>query len=347
MKTKITLFFITLLTISLPISFTTNAQVKIFENNSISLGSLQEGGFGLQLAPNRYSYFRPSVYGQYTWSNLVYSTNDVQKNWIVQNWTGSHTFFVYGNGYIYSRGLWIGSDVKFKENIRDIESPLEKILRLRGVTFNLVISDSVPAKLDSILAKDGTWLKLNTSQYEYVDTNVVNKEYLDELIAQRDMKHYGLIAQEAKDVVPELVNVIPDGTYAVEYTALIGILIEAIKEQQIQINELRYAPSTPIDTGIKSELKSTSEKLAGNLLYQNTPNPFNKSTVIRYKIISANDALIMIFDMQGSLIKTIKGLGSCYNEVTINGFELKPGMYMYSLVVDGSIVDTKRMILTN
>ena len=342
MKTRIALFFITLSSICL----TTNAQVKIFDDNWISLGSLQKGGFGFHVTPNGYSYFKPSVTGQFTWSNMVCSTDDVQKNWIVLNWTGEQTFYVNGNGYIYSRGIWLGSDIKFKENIADIESPLEKILTLHGVTYNWVKSPHDTAKIDSILAKDGTWLKLNASQYEYIDTSVVNKPYLDELIKQRDMKHFGLIAQEVQKVIPELVNVIPDGTYAVEYTAVIGILIEAIKEQQNQLNTLKSAIAGPIFPGGNPELKSTSENLIGNRLYQNSPNPFNKTTVIRYRTISDAEASIMIFDMQGSLIKTIQGLHSGENEVTINGSELKPGMYMYSLVANGSLVDTKRMILT-
>ena len=33
--------------------------------------------------------------------------------------------------------------------------------------------------------------------------------------------------------------------------------------------------------------------------------------------------------------------------ITINGATLQPGMYVYSLVVDGHIVDSKRMILTD
>jgi len=342
MKTRITLLLMMLLSICL----STNAQVKIFEDNWISLGSLQEGGFGLQITPNRYSYFRPSVFGQYTWSNLVYSNDDCQKNWIVRNWTGDHTFFVYGSGYIYSRGVWLGSDIKFKENITDIETPLEKILSLHGVSYNWAKLPPDTTRIDSILAKDGTWLKLNASQYEYIDTSVVNKPYLDELIKQRDMKHFGLIAQEVQKVIPELVNVIPDGTYAVEYTAVIGILIEAIKEQQDQINTLKSAIPGPIFPDGNPKIKSTSENLIGNRLYQNSPNPFNKTTVIRYRTTSDGDASIMIFDMQGSLIKTIKGLNTGENEVTINGFELKPGMYMYSLVADGILVDTRRMILT-
>jgi hypothetical protein len=33
-------------------------------------------------------------------------------------------------------------------------------------------------------------------------------------------------------------------------------------------------------------------------------------------------------------------------EITINAGELKPGVYVYTLIVDGSLVDTKQMILT-
>ncbi len=84
-----------------------------------------------------------------------------------------------------------------------------------------------------------------------------------------------------------------------------------------------------------------------NFLYQNTPNPFSKSTIIKYKLASnAVEASIMIFNMQGNLIETRKGLDSQKGEITIYGYELKPGMYMYSLIIDGKKIDTKRMILT-
>jgi hypothetical protein len=42
-------------------------------------------------------------------------------------------------------------------------------------------------------------------------------------------KSYGLIAQELETVLPELVNTV-DGVKSIAYTALIGILLEAIKE---------------------------------------------------------------------------------------------------------------------
>lgn len=83
------------------------------------------------------------------------------------------------------------------------------------------------------------------------------------------------------------------------------------------------------------------------MLYQNTPNPFNQQTNIQYFIpTSAQSASIMLFDLNGKLIKTIAVINFGTGSITINGNELTSGMYVYSLVVNGQIIDTKRMILT-
>ncbi|MCY1662913.1 tail fiber domain-containing protein [Chryseobacterium sp. SL1] len=52
-------------------------------------------------------------------------------------------------------------------------------------------------------------------------------------------KEYGVIAQEVLKVLPEAVFTDKDGFYSVSYSSLIPILINAIKEQQIQIDELK------------------------------------------------------------------------------------------------------------
>ena len=49
----------------------------------------------------------------------------------------------------------------------------------------------------------------------------------------------GLIAQEVEKVLPELVETSDDGTKSVSYGNIIGVLIEAIKEQQKQIDTLK------------------------------------------------------------------------------------------------------------
>jgi hypothetical protein len=48
----------------------------------------------------------------------------------------------------------------------------------------------------------------------------------------------GVIAQEVKEILPQVVQE-NDGHYSVAYGNIVGVLIEAIKEQQAQIEELK------------------------------------------------------------------------------------------------------------
>ena len=83
------------------------------------------------------------------------------------------------------------------------------------------------------------------------------------------------------------------------------------------------------------------------ILYQNLPNPFDKNTEISYylprRTLSAN---LFLYDMQGTQIKNLEIKQTGQGIEIIHGSELRPGMYLYTLIVDGREVDTKRMILT-
>jgi len=62
--------------------------------------------------------------------------------------------------------------------------------------------------------------------------------YFTQIIEQT--KNIGLIAQEVENIIPEVVSENPNNNIkAVAYGNLVGLLIEAIKEQQIQINEIK------------------------------------------------------------------------------------------------------------
>jgi hypothetical protein len=54
----------------------------------------------------------------------------------------------------------------------------------------------------------------------------------------------GVIAQEMQKVLPEVVIENKDGILGVAYGNIVGVLIEAIKEQQQQIDELKYLLQT-------------------------------------------------------------------------------------------------------
>jgi hypothetical protein len=48
-----------------------------------------------------------------------------------------------------------------------------------------------------------------------------------------------MIAQEVEEVVPEVIMVDSSGYRGIEYDKLVALLIEAVKDQQLQISNLR------------------------------------------------------------------------------------------------------------
>jgi hypothetical protein len=95
------------------------------------------------------------------------------------------------------------SDINLKENIKPLEGALEKVMKLQGVSF--------------------TWK-------EDTDTNKVTGIKDD----------IGFIAQEVQEVVPDLVRKNDNGLLSLRDKGITALLVEAIKEQQTQIDELKY-----------------------------------------------------------------------------------------------------------
>ena len=60
-------------------------------------------------------------------------------------------------------------------------------------------------------------------------------------------KSIGVIAQEVENVIPEIVNTNDNGTKSISYDSIIGLLIEAIKEQQNSIRELEKKMNILLD----------------------------------------------------------------------------------------------------
>jgi hypothetical protein len=92
------------------------------------------------------------------------------------------------------------SDIRFKENITPIENPIQKIRQISGNTYD--------------------WKEENKIEHGYEGNDV------------------GVIAQEIEAVLPQLVQTRDNGYKAVKYDKLVALLIEGIKEQQIQIDNL-------------------------------------------------------------------------------------------------------------
>jgi hypothetical protein len=83
-------------------------------------------------------------------------------------------------------------------------------------------------------------------------------------------------------------------------------------------------------------------------LYQNYPNPFNPSTTIKFSLPKAGNIILRVYDITGREVKTLinnEHLNRGTVTLSFNGSNLASGVYFYSLLVDGIIIDSKKMVL--
>ena len=288
-------------------------------------------GYGLQ----GYSYYS---YGLVARSDNYYGMVAVGK-----------TYAAYFVGSTFaSGGYHVPSDQKLKKNIEEVTSATD------------IISQLHPKKYYYL--QDGHHKLMSLPQEE----------------------QYGLLAQEVEKVLPGLVKDTkfetglaaapkkPDANgkfdlpqevksetiefKALNYTGLIPILIKGMQEQQEKINsqdkkietlnalvnELLAARSSLGNTGAMN--RGDAGSIA--LLTQNAPNPFHQTTTISYYLPQeAGNAAITITDTNGKLVKTYNLSEKGNGQLVIEGGQLTPGMYYYSLMLEGKVITTKKMIL--
>lgn len=332
---------------------TSSAQVKLRSDNMFQVG---------------YSVYTPLTLGSYTFNGYNNGT------WAIEHWNGGFNiwkpwpsvnsgnykmFIKDDNGYVgigripsykldvegdiaTSGTLRIGSDQRLKSNIKPLTSCLSNLNKLNGKSYN---KSSIPKTFD---------LKGINDSVKYQTILSESKREKKEASFQ-----FGLLAQEVTTVFPELVSQDSAGYLSVDYIGLIPVIIEALKEhknvvdaQSLKIKELegKLSKSSERIGSINIDNVKSSSSIEGEtnaFLYDNTPNPFNVSTEIGYFLPQdIKEAALYIFDMQGVSIKKIAIDNNGQGKVTIHASELKPGMYIYSLIADGKEIDTKRMILT-
>jgi hypothetical protein len=254
------------------------------------------------------------------------------------------------NCNLVATGISVASDSRFKTDITPLESSLQTITSLSPVSYKLLprfgenafggngLPDDIPA---------GGLTEKELQDIEYF------KKFHKSL--ENDGPHFGFLAQEVKEVYPELVHTDDDGYMYIDYIGMIPLLVNAIGELNTQIEQLK-AENSELNQAVinaqspavgNSQPSQIADDFMRNALYQNAPNPFTTSTTITMSLRSdVTQAVLYVFDMQGGLLKTIPVDDRGNVSVTINGGELNAGMYIYSLVADGNEVASKRMILT-
>lgn len=83
-------------------------------------------------------------------------------------------------------------------------------------------------------------------------------------------------------------------------------------------------------------------------LEQNIPNPFNHTTTINYTLPQQySSAKMIVVDRAGKVLKEINVSGNGKGSLKLDASILASGAYNYSLYVDGTLIDTKGIVLAN
>ena len=241
---------------------------------------------------------------------------------------------------VHTSGVFVQSDERFKENVEPITDVLSSLDNLEAVSYTL--KNDLSKSRDAVASIDAITEKAQR-----------DKEAYDKFCAENEngSERFGFLAQNVKEVFPELVHTDNTGYMYVDYIGLIPILVQSINELKAKVEELSAEKSdeeTPLmgapHQASQSELEAS---LGAAKLYQNAPNPWSSETVIRYYLPqNVAKADIYIYDMQGAQLKSIPAQGRGESQVTVTARDLKAGMYLYALVADGALIDSKQMILT-
>jgi|GEM_PF-6594180 len=202
----------------------------------------------------------------------------------------------------------VGSDLRIKQNVREIENPLDKVLMLHGVLYDYK-NDKLPKN------------------------------------------NFGFIAQEVKEVLPEIVDYSAENDqYGVKYEQVIPLLVECVKQQQAEINALKELNNTR-----QFQQNPEGENTSANIdvilssktivLNQNQPNPFKENTTIEYFIPDNSENVKIIFtDKKGSILNEVDLTERGKGTLTVYASDLSSGIYTYTIVSNGITIDSKNMV---
>ena len=223
------------------------------------------------------------------------------------------------------------SDGRFKKDVKENVPGLEFINKLRPVTYTVKKKEL------------GDYYRRVTGAKEEMPA-VENEE---EVMT-------GFVAQEVEAAAKEL-NFAFDGVdapknehdlYALRYAEFVVPLVKSVQELSKQIEE-RDSVIAEFKEILNDIARRDGRPLPFDMktgLLQNYPNPVSNSTVVEYSLPEKfRRAEIMLTDAGGKMLQRFS-LGSAQKgNVTLNMATLASGTYNYSLIIDGKIVNSKKL----
>jgi hypothetical protein len=249
--------------------------------------------------------------------------------------TSSPAYLLHVNGTAAKPGggSWtVASDQRLKRDITEFKDGLTVLEKIKPVSFRYNGKAGLPTEEQyvGVLAQDMQKIAPYTvGQFTYQDSTGKAEQYLD-----------------------------------YDPNALTYILVNATKElkaknenqqQQLEVVQAENSALKSELSSMKQELalikqlllKQSAESPAVASLFQNEPNPYTKTTIIKYVVPhTATSAQLKVYSVTGvevySQELSVRGEG----QVELSHSAFSSGTYVYHLIVDGKSVGNKKMVLT-
>jgi hypothetical protein len=242
-----------------------------------------------------------------------------------------------GNSAVNSIGGYVNwsvvSDGRFKKDIKEDVSGLAFINKLRPVSYVLDRQ-----AIDKFVGIPDSASQTSAAKMVPVRNTGFIAQEVDALVKKNGYVFSGIDAPQGDT-----------DHYSIRYSEFVVPLVKAVQELtamvQAQQDEIKLLKQQITKPGPASAGDINAISMA--VLFQNNPNPFSADTEIKMSVPeTTRQAQLIVYNMEGKQLKNFEVTDRGDTSVRIFANDLAAGIYLYALIVDGKVVDTKRLLLT-
>lgn len=279
------------------------------------------------------------------------------------NTTNNNHYAGFFNGGVYIAQSIFPSDELIKKDKNNIVSAVSKLSQIDPISFKF---DTVIANQKGLSLPGGLQYGFKAQQVETVYPELVTMIHKP---AEKDSL--------GNDITPDY------DFKGINYIGFIALLTKATQEQQNKIDSLivKTTKQDSINNSLQAQINNiittfsnccsnssirttsitgnglSSQDIAVNqldvelsdkdviTLSQNVPNPYAEQTTITYNVPAQYGFAQIIFKtVDGKIIKAVDITKKGKGQLNVFASDLSQGLYMYTLIVDGKVIDTKKMV---
>jgi hypothetical protein len=257
-------------------------------------------------------------------------------------------------GYARAAGYYQSSDQSLKNNVKPILNASEMIKNLNGKSYFWNQEYIKEAKLDNhrhygFMAQEvekvvpEAVVKDEKGRYAVDYSSIIPVLVESQKLVLKDIeslksaeigqsaKETSLLMYENEQMKSEITRLKSDNEMMKEKFALLEKTIAQLCESGCQ--------------GLKRSSEGIEQGSEVPILYQSIPNPTDDVALINYALVSENSQSEIVIQMlEGKVIETIQlDRKAGHGSLKVSLGNLANGTYLYSLVIDGKVIDTKRI----